>query len=687
MDYDPPEVYETYVRNIKPNTEMIYDATQDCNHPDFDPMMFPDLDPEQLLTFNLDEQLPEFQFQSPTHSPETQSVNATSHMSSEGHPSSSGGEMKVEIQDTSLQKSAPVSNSTSTREGESILELPEKPMEGENIDEAPALQTRHISIASDTARQSASHVMEHKYSNQGAVTSSQSLTRMEQGYTNTGETVNPYLVNMTGQVGNYSSLPVLHTPIPGPRTWLQNPGFQHNFTTTDSLQSLAKGTAEPSHLETAFNESNNHDPLNGHVAVNYPEGEIFEGFPESPNNLVAPPGLLSHHSPSSEEALDVELKPIVRDATDCDRIKPWVRLNITKGKNYRAAKIEAYRPERAYTSIPYAPTAWGHKYKYKYHSTGELEAPAFYSPKGIHTFLFQNPAHSQYNGQSGLRLWIQRNPPDSARRYGQAQASRCRFRECPAPNRSIVRGEVRVAFDELSFAHRDHDPQHNAGYVHLYCIEKFLDFPAICHLLDVRVDTRVLPKEPDGRNRMMLSYDEERELAAAFLTICKIGRLPPGYPHYLTPNRPYEGTLTHRLIKARLKGELKMHKQLRAYRGTHGKSIVDHLGNLEARLGDKVDNIKRKGSSAKTASTKKQKKMDDYESEEDAEEKAHLGDKAENRKRKRPSAKSMPKKKPRKTDDCDSENDAEGEIDEEAIVVEHAKAPRRSSRSETPKDS
>ena len=40
----------------------------------------------------------------------------------------------------------------------------------------------------------------------------------------------------------------------------------------------------------------------------------------------------------------------------------------------------------------------------------------------------------------------------------------------------------------------------NAGYVHLFCLERFMEFPDICSKLGVRAEDRVLSLESHGKN-------------------------------------------------------------------------------------------------------------------------------------------------------------------------------------------
>ena len=267
--------------------------------------------------------------------------------------------------------------------------------------------------------------------------------------------------------------------------------------------------------------------------------------------------------------------------------KPWVKLHESKGKNRRQHNYLTFDPEKVYDPLPEPPASWG---PFKYTPEGELEAHRFYSVNKIQQYLTQHPFH-QYRGTGesnsadgstpSLILWIQRNPADSARRYPYPSSNRCRFDKCFATHNCINQGQYRVAFDEQSWKGANHDPLHNAGYVHLYCLERYFDFPELCRELDVRVEDRRLPYEPTSTNRMMMSTSHEVEVAAEFIQMCKYNnRVPEGYPHHKLKDRPYEGTLTHRLALAKIEAQ-PYHFKLKEERRTGASTVPVHLGNLE----------------------------------------------------------------------------------------------------------
>lgn len=81
------------------------------------------------------------------------------------------------------------------------------------------------------------------------------------------------------------------------------------------------------------------------------------------------------------------------------------------------------------------------------------------------------------------------------------------------------------------------DPKHNAGYVHLSCLEKKKDFPKLCKDLDVRPEDRVLPLEWAQTNLMILQDRTELDHVQRFIDFCNVnGRAPLSYPGLGTLN-------------------------------------------------------------------------------------------------------------------------------------------------------
>lgn len=220
-------------------------------------------------------------------------------------------------------------------------------------------------------------------------------------------------------------------------------------------------------------------------------------------------------------------------------ISPLTRLTIGTPSSLPSHESSILPTEQsAHTSKRYgykplhiAPTSWD---IFQYNRFGELEPGRTYSTQELERYLDNNPQHhagETYNRKlGGLTLWIQRTPPDSVAEYGHPEAGLCRFDDCEH-NNVISAGEVRVAFDELTKLIPDLNPQHNAGYVHLSCLEKKMDLPKICKDLDVKPEGRVLPLERKKKNHMILQDRTELQHVQRFITFCDImGRAPRSYP-------------------------------------------------------------------------------------------------------------------------------------------------------------
>lgn len=195
-------------------------------------------------------------------------------------------------------------------------------------------------------------------------------------------------------------------------------------------------------------------------------------------------------------------------------------------------KQSPYNRTYSYKPLNIAPANWD---IFAYNNFGELEPGKTYSTDEIKRYLYRNPQHyldETYNPKfGGLTVWIQRTPQDSALKLGHAEAGLCRFADCEH-NNVIKAGDVRVAFDELTKFLPDLNPQHNAGFVHLSCLEKKIDFPQLCIDLDVRPEDRVFPVERTRRNHMMLRDRNEFDHVQRLITFCiEKGRPPLSYQH------------------------------------------------------------------------------------------------------------------------------------------------------------
>ncbi|MCJ1335638.1 hypothetical protein MMC09_000910 [Bachmanniomyces sp. S44760] len=304
--------------------------------------------------------------------------------------------------------------------------------------------------------------------------------------------------------------------------------------------------------------------------------DYFSSLPEAPGSPVQNASRDSGARPSSRN--QKAKRPRGRPPGATTRLYPHAPGNS------RSDKFITYKASDYYDALEECPAKWG---PFSYTHEGELELKRKYSVEEIQQYLDQHPLHAylaqQGYQESGLILWIQRSPADSKARYSTESSNRCRFEDCPATYGCINVGQYRVAFDEQSYKEGNHDPHHNAGYVHLYCLEKFLNFPEICTLYDVRPDNRNLPLEPKGKNRMRFESDKEVNAVTEFVESCRRGdrSLPHGYPDRSQGQFQHEGTLVHTLSLVKVANQKARVQKKREERGEKNSMISKHLGNLE----------------------------------------------------------------------------------------------------------
>ncbi|RFU35781.1 hypothetical protein B7463_g588, partial [Scytalidium lignicola] len=204
---------------------------------------------------------------------------------------------------------------------------------------------------------------------------------------------------------------------------------------------------------------------------------------------------------------------------------------------------------------------------------GELEHSLRFTPEEILTFIQMHPINSHFKPQHsdfGLTLWIQVTPFDCGGRYPHRESNTCRFKNCPIRTKTIRKGQFRIAFDER-VPGPPKDPFHNSGYVHLYCMEKFLDFPLICKQYNVKPDNRRLQYE--DKNKMSIARDHPEMLSRA------IEFIKDSVPGVSRANWNYEDSLTFILTREHIYRESSSRQSLRNRRG--GNHIAKWMGNLD----------------------------------------------------------------------------------------------------------
>ncbi|KAI0857434.1 hypothetical protein F4860DRAFT_528106 [Xylaria cubensis] len=175
-------------------------------------------------------------------------------------------------------------------------------------------------------------------------------------------------------------------------------------------------------------------------------------------------------------------------------------------------------PEKYYGPSPPKPRDWGPrnargKYLFTYTEKGELAAGLYLTAREMRQYLLGPSPQDQANFEGpfrlpgvklrikkerqGLTLWVGWPAPMSNARYPRGgESTKCRFKNCPYRGRTISMGDPWVIFDERQNTDGELiDPFHNAGYVHLFCLESNFDIVDLWQCLDIRPDYRSFKRE------------------------------------------------------------------------------------------------------------------------------------------------------------------------------------------------
>lgn len=263
------------------------------------------------------------------------------------------------------------------------------------------------------------------------------------------------------------------------------------------------------------------------------------------------------------------------------------RVNATTGPNTRTGKINQYIPMEHYDLIPMQNRTWrSGQHEFQYNFNGALAGGPYTADK-LQAFMLNRPQHLP-----SLTMWLQKAPADSGRRHMLGDGGVCLCAECPLRNlkqASIRVGSVGVAFDEWTAMYPDMrlDPFQVSGYVHLYCLERFFDFPAIVACCDVRVDSRQFPSEPHGVFAGTYAGHPEGEVAEMFLQSVRAGHTPSRYPSrelFAREFGSHVNTLTYLMNKMKEAARKNATAHALRKRDLSGSQSHIHLGDLEVYL-------------------------------------------------------------------------------------------------------
>jgi hypothetical protein len=376
------------------------------------------------------------------------------------------------------------------------------------------------------------------------------------------------------------------------------PPYQQIYNARFDLPSYARPENYQPNAQSMSVLSNQYSPSSQILSLDYPVPHHFS--PREHDDSCS-------KNSSGEESRPRRLcrapaKKNCREKPVVPKDKPWIRTNKqTKGGTSRTLKINNYNPGEVYKQFSRHPIgAWStpsgrHQFTYnKHHELEDLEL----STSRLKQFIQHHPATAHCK----LTLYIQRTPADSKRRYENDQIERCRFADCPArlygksvASRGLITpGHYRVALDEFSYKYGAHkggraDPFRVAGFVHLYCLERFLDVPALCRLdnISVEADSRhSIREEPNHRFAAALQ-GQELEIAASFIDACRAGNLrSPGsewsnYPQHIKDGKEIAWKDHYDTLNYRMQNSKNMNRARSGQKQGKLTNIAVHCGNLD----------------------------------------------------------------------------------------------------------
>jgi hypothetical protein len=377
--------------------------------------------------------------------------------------------------------------------------------------------------------------------------------------------------------------------------------MQHQYGPGYSLPTTRFEYPEPEAARTSSTPFRTDDYVHGSVYIwdsqsgSSPRSEDLSPSPGSKRPRGRPPG-------SGSKKPGIAQVPPYRVIKPASEPPPVVK----------AKAKEKFDPSKFYRALQSTPRSWGsisqatNRPLFSYNHLGELITNHTFTAAELNEFLFAHPKNGQ---QDCMTLWVQTCPASSKDRYNSLYSEKCRFHDCPVKGNSIHKGHFRVAFDEQFLSNPFLDPYNVAGYVHLYCLEHFLDFPAICKILNVQPDDRKLP---EGRNKMAVTRDHEILYTIVERFKQKSVSLQPGAPFV------YADTLCHELNEEHMALQPAVREAKRSMAGGNNLSI--HRGDLHIFASNeetKQEEVKQKRKRTKARKAGKEVENEEEEEEEE----------------------------------------------------------------------
>ncbi|KAI1422039.1 hypothetical protein F5Y12DRAFT_656822 [Xylaria sp. FL1777] len=246
-----------------------------------------------------------------------------------------------------------------------------------------------------------------------------------------------------------------------------------------------------------------------------PPGKGTSPKNRSPNPSSVPQPIdRSRHSREPPSAGTVTTTPLPKRPAKNHHGEALLNDKIPRKTHGRKAHPDV-EPERYYGPSPPKPISWGPRddkgrHLFTYTEKGELAPGTFFTAQQMRQYLmgpcykdnFEPPPRlpgvktCRKKVRQGLTLWIGWPAAMANSRYPRGgESTKCRFKNCQYA-RTIALGEPWVILDERQNVNGEMiDPFHNAGYVHLFCLEHHFDLIDLWHLIDVRIDCRAFKRE------------------------------------------------------------------------------------------------------------------------------------------------------------------------------------------------
>lgn len=257
--------------------------------------------------------------------------------------------------------------------------------------------------------------------------------------------------------------------------------------------------------------------------------------------------------------------------------------DITKVDNGRRKRKRGEQPSNAdmvYHNNPEIPPlmplpSWGGEPNgpalFQYNDHQELKFHIAYSASQIRQFIEENPRKP--------KLWIQQSPPQAKDRL-KGVRNKCCWECCPAKDRVIETGWLRVGFYEFPKETRDdglRDPLKPTTQMHLYCYEQCFDPVVDWQAGRLEPDDFVFSRETKQLTSLNKNSDKNI-VVETFVPWFK-------YKSITNQPRPYEQTLSYALNRHHLDHQTSA-RQTKRDKGNENKRAGDkktidiHVGNL-----------------------------------------------------------------------------------------------------------